>query len=50
MPELYPSMDSRVTGDDASEDVELEMRLWPRNEKVGVIGEGVSGEDIACEY
>lgn len=35
-------MDSRTVGEDASEDVELGNRAWPRSEKVGVLGEGRS--------
>lgn len=38
-----------MTGDEASDEVELGKRAWPRNEKVGVTGEGISGDEVACE-
>jgi len=31
-------MDSRIVGE-AREELELEKRIWPRSEKVGVTGE-----------
>ena len=40
-------MGSLMTGDEASEDVELGNRVWPRREKVGVTGDGRSVEDVA---
>lgn len=39
-------MDSRTMGDDASEELELEKREWPREENVGVVGDGISAEDV----
>ncbi len=50
MPELKPSIDSRITGDEAGEDVELGKRPWPRNENVGVTGDGKLEEVVACEH
>lgn len=38
-----------MTGDDASEDVELGNRAWPRSEKVGVLGEGKSDAGDDCD-
>ncbi len=39
-----PSMDSRIVGEDAREELELEKRIWPRSEKVGVTGEWLSDD------
>lgn len=33
-------------GDDASEELELGKREWPRKEKVGVVGDGMSADDV----
>lgn len=33
-------------GDDASEELELGNREWPRRENVGVVGEGISAEEV----
>lgn len=38
-------MDSRIVGEEAREELELEKRIWPRSEKVGVTGEWLS-EDV----
>lgn len=34
-----------MVGDDASEELELGNLEWPRNENVGVVGDGIS-EDV----
>lgn len=35
-----------MMGDDASEELELGSREWPRTEKVGVVGEGISADMV----
>ena len=40
-------MDSRTMGDDASDELdELGKREWPWEVNVGVVGEGISAEDV----
>lgn len=41
-----PSIDSRMVGDEAREEVELGNRECPREEKVGVVGEGTSADEV----
>ena len=47
--EPKPSIDSRTTGDDAREELELGKRPWPRSEKVGVVGDGRSDTCDDCD-
>lgn len=35
-----------MIGDDASDEVELGNRACPRSENVGVVGDGISADDI----
>jgi hypothetical protein len=38
-----------MMGDDAIEELELGSREWPRAENVGVVGEGMSADDVDDE-
>ena len=47
-----PSMDSRTMGDglEASDELELGKRVWPRAENVGDVGDGKSDDIDDCEF